>query len=294
MTATKTPLALRLVLGGVIACLITGSAAADVVVKPAFLTWTPERDQDSRIVSINTTGDSAGTYRVACSAFTPLVASQEAAGDHEDISGLVLTLLPSEVTLEPVSSGRVLLVITLPPRCRAGRYQAILSVTQGDDDTPLAKGVIVVVIRSAMAVTVLTPSVRAEASGREVSAMASFLLDANVSTAHLSAAATPLFFGGDPGDHDVEPMPLDRSRGVDIMPTSAVPVGGHGTTVSYQGGATGPEQEQCTESLEIVRNNGPLFGETIHLRVFWTQFSHEKPAGGYIGRVKLMGMIVPD
>lgn len=124
----------------------------------------------------------------------------------------------------------------------------------------------------------------------------SFYIESNASTLSLQAVVTALYKNANPNNHEVAPIAVNRSRGVDIEPQDAVPLHGRNLNAKYISTANLNKPEGVylgykTEQVDLKstqRNN--VFSQDITLHATWTQKEANKPAGKYGGYIVLYVM----
>ena len=139
----------------------------------------------------------------------------------------------------------------------------------------------------------VTPVIRKDfEQGEDIHVTAEFDVEANVPIVRVQVAATDLYFSKDP--QNVDPIPLDKSRGVDVNVSGASIIGG-----DFNADLTN-EQETVdgfiaykTQELTFRSKKGHTFEHRFFVSVYWDSRSEEHPAGNYEGRIKFICAVEP-
>jgi hypothetical protein len=123
-----------------------------------------------------------------------------------------------------------------------------------------------------------------------------FRVDANLQSLYLYAAASPLYKGDDPGNDDVDPIPLNLSAGIEIDPANANPMGGDSQVADYTSDVVEVDgfPATTTEMLCFESSQNNHFSQPVSVTVCWNQIDNEQPTGEYSGKVKLWAVLMPD
>lgn len=279
-------------------CLGASRADADATIAPTVLDLTLDKKRVARVLKVKNCGGQEISCRLLLSAFERIGAKASSETGPEGIRALpALKANPLEFTLAPGSHQDVTLTLTRDARCRAGRYKATVAVRTATGAELDVRTVIAVAVQPTIAIDVEAAAVEAEKHGDRVSAMARFLVDANVPTVQFYAAASALFYRETlPAPAQVLEIPLDMPRGAEIVPSNAASEGGSQGRVSYLDRYVriGTYPARPTESVAFTSREGDFFSQTVFVSVFWTQQDSRKPAGLYSGRISLTGLVMPD
>jgi hypothetical protein len=112
----------------------------------------------------------------------------------------------------------------------------------------------------------------------------------------LYVEASDLYFGFDPGDLRVKPIPLIRKQGVEIDPDTADPVGGVGKVARFVSDGDTIEGYPTfrSEAIAFEAREERHFRQAVTVTVEWDQDDAFKPSGVYGGVVKLTAVVMPD
>lgn len=129
--------------------------------------------------------------------------------------------------------------------------------------------------------------------GEDVEVTAEFDVSANVPRVRLQVAITDLHFVRDP--QNVSPIPLDRTRGVDINSVGASVIGGdnNANLTTEQDTIDGFVAYKSEELTFQTDEGGHTFDHRIFITARWDNRSRDYPAGAYEGRVKLICAVEP-
>ena len=131
----------------------------------------------------------------------------------------------------------------------------------------------------------------------DFSASIDFTVNANEQDVSFSAAASPLYKGGDPTNSQVNPIPLKLSAGVVITPANGNAMGGHGNTLAFVTSSSQATVQnfpvQTTEIAAFSSSQNNHFSQNVNAVVTWTQVDPEQPTGEYDGVVQLTALLLP-
>ncbi len=121
-----------------------------------------------------------------------------------------------------------------------------------------------------------------------------FRVDANTQFVKFCVEGSGLYKAGIVNNPDTPPIPLS-SDPVEISADNANPAGGADNLIDWTteladiNGFPGIKTEDIIfESMQIGH-----FSQDVHLLMKWLQDDPEKPTGEYVGKVRLVAMVVP-
>ncbi|MEW6220630.1 MAG: hypothetical protein AB1634_14020 [Thermodesulfobacteriota bacterium] len=144
-----------------------------------------------------------------------------------------------------------------------------------------------------IAVQTLTPTVFMRQSGAgDIEGNLEFEVEANTSSVSMMVEATGLHFSRDLEGREVAPIPLRREAGVGIEAPEASLGGGR---VSFEGPGDPIDSlpSDKTEAMLFQGRTPYRFSSRVLVTVLWDQDEPVKPAGQYVGRVKLTCIVDP-
>jgi len=160
-------------------------------------------------------------------------------------------------------------------------------------DSAVAK--VVVHVRPMLSVDTVADTVdtETEPDGR-FAAVVGFHVGSNRSRVVMSAAATHLYKGSDPGSPTVPPVVLATDAGVEMATDGANPSGG-GTRVAHFVGPSriGDFPAVQSERMTFESPDTDRFDQNVRLRLLWQRAGAHNPPGDYGGRINLTAMLLP-
>ncbi|MCD6365250.1 MAG: hypothetical protein J7M14_05190 [Planctomycetes bacterium] len=122
----------------------------------------------------------------------------------------------------------------------------------------------------------------------------SFYIDANAPSLHMYVEATDLYMDGNTRNPSVPPIPLDVDSSVEIAPADAAPADGSSNVARFvENSRLGEFAAKRSEIINFVSNQATNSRTSVPVTVTWNQNDPTKPAGRYIGKVKLAAVHMP-
>ena len=281
----------------VLVSLFAGHACGESAILPGSLEWVLKGQRESKVFEVTNCSNKQETYCLTASALVRMDDGKTSGHGSADVSrGFTAKFEPGTFALAPGAKRPVRLNMIRHAWCTAGRYRTTVCLRTPNDSRPPAKSKVVLVVRPKIGVKTETPVVQGEVHSRQISAMAQFRVEANVPSVQLFVSASPLSFRGDPFGRKVPQIPLDTARGVQIIPTDAVPTGGTPGLALYQGPGPpiGYHQTLRTQAAQFTSHRVHCFYQHVYVKAFWVQDGRRRPAGRYDGRVRLTALVMPD
>ena len=122
---------------------------------------------------------------------------------------------------------------------------------------------------------------------------ANFNVEANTNLVNMFVETTPFYLNGETSNPEVDPIPLDESLGVEILPNSATLIQGT-NPASYIGDGDPVDgyPSRKTDTLSF-QSSDTMFSNSVAVTVTWDQGDPVKAAGQYFAKIKLTCLVEP-
>ena len=120
-----------------------------------------------------------------------------------------------------------------------------------------------------------------------------FGISANMQRVNFILEASDLYLAGDPVNVFVPPIPLDKSKAIQITPQFGNRVGGQGNQASWDSGTTVMDGFPMSKTVSVAFESPQIgkYSQDVVFRVFYIQSDPIKPLGGYSGKVRLTAFV---